>query len=401
MKKHGFKSPLDRSVLFLIVILAVLAITCVFLVQSLKRDIVSDAIENDALIKILFVFEDQGKALFTDVFFYYPPLKRGAVFSIPGNTGAIYQSLGQVDRIDSVYNSLGIEAYRREVETLLDQTIPFSVTITLDNLCVLADLFGGLRAFVPNPVDSEGPNGERWLLPSGAVTLDGGKLRTYITYSLPEETGEEKQEREQSVMVSLLSAFNEHSSFFTNRRTLRVISPLFSSNVDREDLADVLAEISQVSTDRMVPQTVIGNVRLTSDGKSLLFPHSDGQLIKDVLKQTTGALVSLEETNFSRIYVLEIQNGTTVQGLARNTGILLQSIGYEIFAAVNAPSSDVARTVIINHIGDQSAAKQLGDFIHCTNIVVPVIPEAEEETRASQVDFTLILGKDFDGRYVR
>jgi anionic cell wall polymer biosynthesis LytR-Cps2A-Psr (LCP) family protein len=334
------KTRIDKSAVFLFAILCVLIITGLFLINSLKTDIVAETISSDTVIKILFIFEDKGKALFTDVFFYYPPLKRGAVFAIPGNTGSIYQSLGQVERIDTVYNSLGTDAYRTELERLLDQTIPFTITVSLDSLCALTDVLGGLRAFVPYPVDAVGPAGERWLLPSGAITLDGDKMRTYITYSLPDETDSDKQEREQDVMVSLLSAFNEHASLFTNERMFRFIYPLFTSNIEESDLAHLFSVISQVETDRMVPQTIIGNVRETADGKTLLFPHSDGQLIKDVLKQTTGALVSLEETQYSRIYVLEIQNGTSVQGLARNTSILLQSIGYDVLSTVNANASD-------------------------------------------------------------
>jgi hypothetical protein len=199
-----------------------------------------------------------------------------------------------------------------------------------------------------------------------------------------------------------LSAISEQSSLFANEKTFHVLYPLFSSNLEEKDFLRLFAQISQVNTDRMVPQTILGNVRVTADGKSLLFPHSDGQFIKDVLKQTTGALVSLEETQYSRIYVLEVQNGTAVQGLARNTSILLQSIGYDVLNTVNAPSSDVEKTIIINHIGNDEAAKNLGDFIRCTNIIVPAVqPEDENRFESSQVDFTVILGKDFDGRYVR
>jgi anionic cell wall polymer biosynthesis LytR-Cps2A-Psr (LCP) family protein len=402
MFRRFSKIKIDTSAVFLIVILCVLIVTGLFLIESLKTDVVAETIDSDSLLKILFIFEDEGHSLFTGVFFYYPPLKRGALFSIPGNTGAIYRSLGSVDRIDSVYNVMGVNAYRQEIENLLDQRIPFTVTLSLDSLCRLTDILGGLRAFVPFPVDAAGPGGERWLLPSGAITLDGDKIRSYITYELPDETGADKQEREQSVMISLLNAISENPFLFAGEN-FRELFPLFSSNLEEKDLSRLFTEISRVDTDRMIPQTIIGTLRVTSDGKTLLFPHSDGQLIKDVLKQTAGALVSLEETQYSRIYALEIQNGTTVQGLARNTSILLQTIGYDVLSTVNAPANDVEKTIIINHIGNNEAAKNLGDFIRCDNIVVTEVrPNAEgNELESSQVDFTIILGKDFDGRYVR
>jgi anionic cell wall polymer biosynthesis LytR-Cps2A-Psr (LCP) family protein len=400
--KRASKIKVDVGAVFLVLILCVLIVTGLFLINSLKIDVVAETIDSDMLIKILFVFEDDGRALFTDVLLYYPPFKRGEVFSIPGNTGAIYRSLGQVDRIDEVYKRQGIDAYRAEVETLLDQKLPFTVTISLDSLCSLTDILGGLRTLVPSPVDAVGPRGERWLLPSGAVTLDGDKIRTYVTYSLDDKPDADRQEREQSVILSLLSAIHERQSLFT-KENFRMIYPLFSANLEEKDLQRLFAEVAQVNTDRIKPQTVIGTLRDTADGKQLLFPLSDGQFVKDALKQTAGKLVSQDETEYTRIYAIEIQNGTATQGLARNTAVLLQSIGYEVLKTTNAASNDVEKTEIINRIGNEEAAKMLGDFIRCTNIVVPRVSPTREggEIETSQEDFTLILGKDFDGRYVR
>ena len=115
-----------------------------------------------------------------------------------------------------------------------------------------------------------------------------------------------------------------------------------------------------------------------------------------------SALVASSEMTYTRTYVLEIQNGTTVQGLARNTAALLKNIGYDVLSMVNADSNDYEKTVIIDHIGNEEIAKNLADFIHCDNIIIEEINDEDtqlEET--SLVDFTIILGKDFDGRYVR
>ena len=149
-----------------------------------------------------------------------------------------------------------------------------------------------------------------------------------------------------------------------------------------------------------MPQTITGSSR-NVDGKALLFPYYDGQLIKDVFKQTTTALVSASGTVSSRVYVLEIQNGTNVQGLARNTAALLQSAGYDVLSMINADANDYEKTIIIDHIGNTDEAKSLADFIRCKNIITDEIKENEDLEADSLVDFTIVLGKDFDGRYVR
>ena len=70
-------------------------------------------------------------------------------------------------------------------------------------------------------------------------------------------------------------------------------------------------------------------------------------------------------------------------------------------SAANADSNDYEKTVIIDHIGNKEVADVVGEFIHCTNIVEEEVVSENEDNSAADVDFTIILGKDFDGRYVR
>ena len=387
--------------IFLVLVFLIVIITSIVIVSALQVNPVEVIIENEEPIKILFVLEDDEKVLFTDVFIYYPVSGRGALFNIPGNTGAIYSSLGRVDRIDAVYHEKGIDAYRKEIETLSGQTIPFSIVCSVDDFSTMTDLLGGLRIFVPYPVDIQADNGSRWLLPSGVNNLDGDKVVTYLYYQSPEETSGEVQDRYQNVMVAFLAALNKNLSTMFLEENFKHYSRLLSSNLEDKDLRIVLETVSRVDSERLAPRSITGSVR-TVDDKSLLFPHYDGELVKDLFKQTVSSLVSAVDTIYDRIYVLEVQNGTSVQGLARNTSILLQGFGFDVLSSVNADRNDYQETVIINHIGNDEVAKNLGDNISCSNIVTEeVLPESAGMEAESRVDFTIILGKDFDGRYVR
>ena len=212
----------DKSMLFLIAIFLLLVIIFVILVFATQSDPVADVIRNEQIIKILFVLEDEHhEAIFTTVLGYYPRLRRGVLYDIPGNTGAIYASLGRVDRIDAVYREQGIEPYRLEIERLLGQEVPFSVVITIDAFVQLADYLGGLRVFVPSPIDAVSEHGERWLLPSGAVTLDGDKVRTYLSYTTEEDSLADIQERKQNTMLAVLSAFSENETLLFSKKAFR------------------------------------------------------------------------------------------------------------------------------------------------------------------------------------
>ena len=398
-KKRGGK--LEKSMIFLFLVFFIIIVTSLIVVSALQVDPVEEMIKNEEPIKILFVLEDDEKVLFSDVFIYYPVSGRGALFNIPGNTGAIYSSLGRVDRIDMVYREKGIDAYRQEIEKLSGQSIPFSMVCSVDNFKVLTDLLGGLKIFVPYPVDIQAENGNRWLLPSGVNNLDGDKILTYLYYNSPEETEGEVQDRYQNVIIAFLAAINKNINTMFLEENFKEYDDYFETNLEAKDLRIILETVAHVDSERLAPRSITGSVRVV-DGKSLLFPHYDGELVKDLFKQTVSSLVSVVDTIYDRIYVLEVQNGTSVQGLARNTSILLQGFGFDVLSSVNADRNDYEETIIINHIGNDEIAKNLGDIISCSNIITEdVLPESAGMEAETRVDFTIILGKDFDGRYVR
>ncbi|MBO5401334.1 MAG: LCP family protein [Spirochaetaceae bacterium] len=394
------KSSVNKGSIFLVLIFMILAITAVVMIFALQTDTVGDMLKNDELVKILIVLKKEGTPICTDVLIYYPVSRRGALFDIPGNTGAIFSSIGRTDRIDQVYVEKGIDVYKSEIQKLTGTSIPFTLEIDLEDFSVLTDLLGGLRVFVPTAVDYISTDNQRILLPSGAVTLDGDKIADYLTYALPEDTNSDIQDRKQNAVVAFFSALNTNKSTVFNKKVFPFFGQHIQSNVDEEGLYKLLSEISAIDAERLMPQTVLGASRIV-EGKTLLFPYYDGQLIKDVFKQTTTALVSASGQVASRVYVLEIQNGTTVQGLAKNTAAILQGAGYDVLSTINAESNDIDSTMIIDYIGNEAEAKVLADFILCENIVTEEVKTDDELEADSLVDFTIILGKDFDGRYVR
>ena len=399
MKTNNPNSNKGAFLLFLI-FLILISVT-VGLALSLRVNAVDENLESDRVIKTLVVMEDKNRVLFTDVFIYYPVSQRGALINILGNTGAIFSSLGRVDSIDSVYLEKGIDSYKAEVENLVGQSIPFYIVLNLTKFGELTDMLGGMKVFILSPVDVKDEDGERYLLPSGVVSLDGDKIRTYLNYEKIDEDEDDGIERRQNVLLAFFAALSRNEKIIQDKKSFSEISRRMSSNLDEKEFHRLVSIISKVDSEHLSPQTITGSRRVV-DGKTLLFPYYDGQLIKDVFKQVSNSLISLDNANVNRTYVLEIQNGTTVSGLARNTMALLRSAGYDILSTGNADSNDYEKTIIINHIGNAEVAKSLGDFIRCSNIIEETVSlDADSTTAASNVDFTIILGKDFDGRYVK
>ncbi|MGI0530395.1 LCP family protein [Treponema socranskii] len=398
----------QKGILFLSLIFAIIAGVSVFIALSLRTDTVGKSLENDQVIRTLYVLDDgNGNALMTEVVIYYPVSKKAAVVNIPYNVGGIYRVLegvegtqGRTDGIAVIYREKGIAAYLRQIENLLGTSIPFYSIVKLDDFITLTDMMGGLRVFISAPVDSLSADGERWLLPSGAVTLDGDKVLTYLSYRLSEETDADVYERYQNIMIAYFTQLGENKAMILAKKNINKFLPLFSSNLDAKDFATHMSLLAEMNTEYIIRQNVTGRVS-TVDGKQLVFPLNGGDFIKQAVAQSTNMLISTGNTMTSRIYVLEIQNGTTVQGLAHNTAILFQNASYDILSTLNADRNDYEKTVIIDHIGNREIAKMVGDFIRCTNIQEEEVRSDTANESVASVDFTIILGKDFDGRYVR
>ena len=391
----------QKGLLFIALILVVILAMSLFFARSLKTNNVKDALERDNLLRTLFVVQNEdGKVLFSNVIILDTSTKKAALINLPGYTGAIFQSLGRTDKLEEVYNELGMASYRTEVQKLLGITIPYTTMVKLEDFIRLCDMFGGMRVFIPSPIDCVSENGERWLLPSGAVTLDGDKIAVYLQYEEEDEAEDTIQDRYQNVMSAFLTGLHDQSfKIFNTKQNFRRFSVNLNSNLADEEEETLYNEISQIDTESIIKQTITGSLR-NVDGEQLLFPLNNGEFIKEAVNQTTSMLVSSDGTYTSRVYILEIQNGTTMQGLAKRTSSLYQDASYNVLSTTNADRNDYAETVIIDHIGNESAARNVGDLIHCTNIRQATDEDSSGSTSESQVDFTIILGKDFNGRYV-
>lgn len=393
------KAKGNTGAFFLLAILLILIAVGLVLIVNLQTDTVADVLENNQLLNILFILEDEGQPLFTDLLLYYPGSERGALFDIPGNTGMIYKSLGRVDRIDAVYREKGLNEYRTEIEAMCDIKIPFTVVMNLEQFSTLTDLLGGLRVFIPSPVDVQ-KDDERFLLPSGSVLLDGGKIVTYAKYVNPEESQADVQERMQNLMLSFLTALSKKSSFMLNKTVFPLFVKNMQTNADKEALFKLLSFISALDTERLTPQSITGKKQEVG-GNVLLFPDFNGKLIQDIFKQTMSSIVSASDTAHSRVYVLEVLNGTATQNLARDAGILFRSFGYDVLNVGNADSTNYQETVIIDHIGNAEVAGAVAEIINCKNIETDEVISSESfQNDDSLVDFTIILGRDFNGRSV-
>jgi anionic cell wall polymer biosynthesis LytR-Cps2A-Psr (LCP) family protein len=395
------RKQIDASIFLLGIIIVLLVGGAVFTIFMLREDPMGEVFSGDRVINCLFIFEKDRKPLSSFVLMYYPSTRRAAVFDVPGEVGRIIQHINRVDRIDTVYNPQRVESFAGEVEQLLGIEINFYLSITLENLGKIVDLVEGVEVLVPSRVDLPEEN-PPLLFPSGRVMLDGEKAEAYAGYRLAEEDPDTVNARRQRFFLAFLRRLGEQNEYLAIKPVYQVFHSLIRSNSNTRIRARLFNELMNMDTDQVSIQTVAGTLREVS-GQMLIVPSYDGSLIKDVVRQSLAGLTrNVDGTLSGRIFTVEILNGTATTGLARRTAELLQGFGYDVISVSNADSSDYEKTEVINRSGYEDMAKTFAEIIRCQNIRSETADEGNLDNLNVEykADFILIIGKDFNGRYV-
>ena len=395
----------DASILLLALIVILFVFGIIFSIVIFRSNPVDDALSANRVINVLFIIEDNKVPLSTYVLMYYPVTKRAAIFDIPGDLGLLIARINRVDRIDRVYDSSRLGSYETEIEKLLGIEINFNIVITKENLVSIVDLLEGVEIFIPSAV-SYRDDDEIILFPSGITVLDGDKASLYATYSLLHEDSEMEVFRRQRFFLGFLNRQIQMNEKLQNPSISKLYHSLFKTNISQKTLTLLFNEFNNIDTDRTNIQSVTGNLREVS-GQMLIIPHYDGNLVKEVVRQTLGTLTrEIEDHLIERTLTVEVLNGTAINGLAGRTAEMLRSFGYDVISISNADRNNYDNTLIVHRSGDDSLVNSFAEVIRCTNIRRELLSNPDNENDPAnqnfeyKADITLLIGRNFNGRYV-
>ncbi|POR05668.1 hypothetical protein AU468_00395 [Alkalispirochaeta sphaeroplastigenens] len=393
MARDGF----NMTTIFLVIIFGALVTTLGFLYVQLRTDAVSAAVADDPSLRVLVVAHDEGTPFLSFLLFAHAKTGRGAVLDIPGSVGGVLRPLGRVDGIDALFDAADPHLYRRQVESLTGTTVPFVFSYSADQLVDFIDLLGGLDIFVIADYRDQA-GADPMLLPSGTVRLDGEKAVRYLRKEGEASGDLEQAGRRQAFTQAFLREVHASSEFLQHRQVVPLRDRLIETSLESRGVGTFFDILGRVDPDRIIRRRIQGTLRQVEvEGRTreLLFPHFEGQWLKQTVQQIFTALQAVEGTGGQEIpVVLEVLNGTSQTGLARRTGDYLQEVGFDVQAVGNAESSSLEHTIVIDRRGLGDTAARVAEAIGTRRVVTEVIPE-------SSVDVTLILGGDFDGRTVR
>ncbi len=395
------RKKIDKAVIFIILIFLVLFAASMFVYVRLKKDKITSAVESGETLKTLIMITNSETLLYTELFIYNSATHKGALFDIPGNIGSIISQTDKMDRIDTLFTGTKPKPYIEKVEEILNTSVPYYIAMDINDLKGIVDLFEGIKLFIPNPVELVTKE-NMILLPSGNIVLDGEKTVTFMMYREQGEESIESISRRQKVVQALLGRIGESSQLLKNRKLVSVFYSFIDSNLSKAAVTALFSEMKFLDSDRMVFQRVLGAKRITS-GKTLLFPHYEGKLLKETLSQTIDSLADEDAQSGNALQMsIDILNGTGQNGLATRTSEVFKSFGFDIIKIGNYSEDNLESTLVVSRSLDTSAAEKAAELIKCKNIKFSTsVDIPDENISGDSADVIVILGKDFDGRYCK
>lgn len=396
MDKTNARTPL----IYLLVLIFLFLCLVSFLALNIQDNRIENTFKQGRAVRILFLLIDEelDKPLITSIIFFNNDTKKSAILNIPENTGRKIQEgtiIDRVDRIDIVYTSSNRERYQNIVEELIDMPIDFTLILTLEKAEKLIDIMGGIQLFIPEQISIKTED-DIFLLPSGSSTLDGSKALDYILYRVPDEESTDILKRENLFTQAFLTKIAQSRELLLHKNVFPHALKLIESDLDKKALKTFLKSLKNTNMGGSVFRNVLG-IEKNVDGQILLFPFHKEKLLAEEVRQMESALEQTTTESGSEVLItIEILNGTKTNGLASRTSSMLQSFGYHIGSVTNADTNDLEKTVILDRKGNTDAAHKVGNILRCDNIFQDMDVNTDDT-----IDITIIIGKDFDGRYVK
>ncbi len=388
---------IDPAFLAILIMILVALVFGVIISNQIRRDRVSQFADNNSTLPILIVVTQEGQIVFSQILLFDVAFNRYALYDVPYNLGMILTDLGRVDRLSVLYEERDIQVFQDRVSSVFDIAIPFRLVFSIEQYSAFIDFLGGVEIFLVDAIDMQDED-TFVRIPNGEVILDGAKVASLLRYHGVDESGTDRLGRLFSLTQGLITRIGAEQALFESSYARTLLEGMIDSNLEYQGLISLFTHLGQEDAELVITQRVLGTERIvqTQEGAiPLLFPHFEGQILRDSVRRTLGSLkVATDDHVTLGAIRVEVLNGTLSTGLARRTGDLLSNYGVHVIGVGNAEAQDVEHTQIIYHTSQQAGQKIAG-LIRGQRI----IPGSGINLEGA--DVTIILGRDFDGWYVR
>ncbi|WKC75562.1 LCP family protein [Borreliella yangtzensis] len=390
-----------KDLIFLVLIVLIIASVVIFFMRSSKKELIYFELNTKSNISFLCIVEDPNRNLVSmqEIFINIKTGNLGFL-DIPIHTG--YEDLkGNISWFKDLYKKNSFNKFLSKIYTQLSHESDYYIRFQKENFVKLIDYLGGVRLFVKNPVKIYNFE-DSILIPSGTSNFDGDKVYDYLRYFNDVNHFEERVEFFKEFFKKLLFQISdfgiENDNFFK-------IYSMLDTNLS-EVVFKYIVKNYKINNDKIISINIKGQEEIFKDNDNnlikVVFPYYGGAILKESVEKLNKELVN---EGLQEIVKIVILNGTKVIGLAKKTANIFNSLKFKVLKFGNADKNSYKNTLIINNSDNLEMAVRVGEVIKASNIK----PISEVQTKRLleldnldiNPDVIVVLGDDFDGRYVK
>lgn len=330
---------------------------------------------------------------------YDPKSQQAALLSIPRDTyvGANPNKPSASYKINSTYrNGANIEGMKEYVEGIVGFEIPYYFVIDTKGLVELVDAIGGVNFYVPMDMKYDDYSQNLHIrLKEGEQLVTGQKAEqllrfrhnnvnnNYTTYPYEygmEDLGRMRTQRE--FITATLKQTLKPENIFKINKILDTMYNNIKTNVELSDIKDYVPYA--VDFDASTLKTGMLPGESTNDNPSGIWIYKYNK--KEAKKLVDELFVEGKTKKEANGIKVEILNGTTSETNLNKLKTLLEEEGYTV--EKTGTTSSTSKTTIVNR------TKQTEEAEIALKELVTIGSITTGENNAN-VDFTIIIGKDF------
>ncbi|MBN2325185.1 MAG: LCP family protein [Spirochaetes bacterium] len=390
------KSDFDWvSILLILVAIGIIVGTILFIFYFRASEL-EETLETEVTVSWVFVENNGEKTEAVLLYFYNPKTNKLASLVMPPRTRlkVEYEDKPAYDILGNVYFKGGPAIVKKTVEKLTGNVFDFYLAYDLSDVEKLVDLLEGVEIYNQNSLillDSE--NKTFIQVPKGNLVLDGAKAREFLLYKQGDSGMKIMVENHRVFLESLLERTSDIELLLDNSRVFKILTREVVTNMGRRDLKVLASEMGNVSASKIQFYRMLGKNTMIKE-ELYITPIENGSWLKSRIENLKKFINDEGPAPMGDEIYIEILNGSTNPGQAQNLRNYFVEYGFNIVHYGNAPRSDYAKTLVIDRIGRPALAKRIADIINCQEVHT-------KTDNTLMVDVTIIIGNDFEGRYVR
>ena len=336
---------------------------------------------------------------------YNPQTQQASMLSIPRDTYVGKKDKNSASsnylasyKMNSVYrNGTNIPETVERVEELTGLDINNYVLIDTDAIIQIVDAIGGVTFNVPIDMNYDDNNQNLHIhLKAGEQLIDGNKAEQLLRFrhnqdwtSYPAEYGDNDLGRMRTQREFIQATLKQLIKFENVTKVLNLLDIVFD-NVKTDLTLETIKYYIPYAFKFNMENIKSGMVPGTNEKCNGIWIYiANKKQTKELVNElfTDIVLVAYENEEKNKEIKIEVLNGTTSKTVLETVKEKLEALGYKVTKTGNTSSTD--KSIIINRtmqskIVEEDLEKELG------------IKNIKNSSSNSKVDFTIIIGKDYE-----